>query len=122
MPVRAAVASSAPTLLASVTFEPTVADLSADAEGRLQPVLAHLSTHPTDGIVLMAYAEGPSETPFIARRLSLGRALVVRDYLMKHGIAAERIQVRALGQPAPGIDPNHLDVVTSATTAAPLAH
>lgn len=45
-----------------------------------------------------------------ARRLSLTRALAVRQYLIDKGIRSTRIDVRALGVPTDGSEPDRVEV------------
>lgn len=62
-------------------------------------------------VQLHGYANGSSESPSQARRLSLFRALSVRTYLLKKGIRSTRIDVRALGKKEDGNAPNRVDVI-----------
>jgi outer membrane protein OmpA-like peptidoglycan-associated protein len=62
-------------------------------------------------VTLTAYAGlDPSSSPRDARRLSLSRALTVRDYLTAKGISSARIDVRALGANVPSGDADRVDV------------
>ena len=61
--------------------------LRADANARLQ---------------IQAYATGGDDQGGQARRLSLSRALAVRGHLIEQGIAATRMDVRALGRTGDG--------------------
>lgn len=61
-------------------------------------------------ITLTAYADNTGTTPREARRLSLSRALAIRDYLTSRGISSSRIDVRALGANVPSGDPDRVDV------------
>ena len=57
-------------------------------------------------ITLTAYADTANNTSAReARRLSLSRALTIRDYLTAKGISSGRIDVRALGANVPSGDP-----------------
>lgn len=47
-----------------------------------------------------------------ARRLSLTRALAVRQYLIDKGIRSTRIDVRALGVPTDGTAPDRVEVAS----------
>jgi len=107
-----------PVILAQVHFAPQSADLPASVEADCAAALATLSAHPDGGLALIARGTGPLDDPIIARRLSLQRALAVRQYLLDHGVAVERIHVRALGQPAVGQDPDLLEVQAIQTAAA----
>ncbi len=52
-------------------------------------------------LLAFAKAEG-ADAPYVARRLSLERALAVRGYLIGKGVRGTRIDVRALGANGPG--------------------
>jgi outer membrane protein OmpA-like peptidoglycan-associated protein len=61
-------------------------------------------------ITLTAYADNTGSTPRDARRLSLSRALAVRDYLTSRGVSSARIDVRALGANIPSGPPDRVDI------------
>jgi len=61
-------------------------------------------------ITLTAYADAGGSTPREARRLSLTRALAIRDYLTSRGISSSRIDVRALGANVPSGDADRVDI------------
>jgi outer membrane protein OmpA-like peptidoglycan-associated protein len=61
-------------------------------------------------ITLTAYADNAGTTPREARRLSLSRALAIRDYLTAKGVSSSRIDVRALGANVPSGDRDRVDV------------
>lgn len=61
-------------------------------------------------ITLTAYADNHGTTPREARRLSLSRALALRDYLTSKGISSSRIDVRALGANIPSGEPDRVDI------------
>ncbi len=61
-------------------------------------------------VTLVAYADSNGNTPRGARRLSLSRALAVRDYLSSRGVAASRVDVRALGANVARGNPDRGDV------------
>lgn len=63
---------------------------------------------------VLAYASGDPNDPSVARRLSLSRAIAVRDALMADGVPSARIYLRALGaQPGNGGPPDRVDVNVS---------
>ncbi len=62
-------------------------------------------------ITLHAYAATTGQiAPREARRISLSRALAIRDYLTNKGISSGRIDVRALGANVPSGDMDRVDV------------
>jgi outer membrane protein OmpA-like peptidoglycan-associated protein len=56
-----------------------------------------LNANPDARIALTAYANNDGSTPRGARRLSLTRALAVRDYLQSKGVSPSRVDVHAEG-------------------------
>lgn len=74
----------------------------------LAPVLEALRGDANARLQIQAYATGGDDQGGQARRLSLSRALAVRGHLIEQGIAATRMDVRALGrtgdQPADRVD------------------
>jgi outer membrane protein OmpA-like peptidoglycan-associated protein len=89
----------------AVRFAPGAADLGGDARTVLDTIAQKLSTQPGERIQLVAYASAPGsgeDDAIEARRTSLARAVVVRAYLIQHGVASARIDVRALGNRAEG--------------------
>jgi outer membrane protein OmpA-like peptidoglycan-associated protein len=89
-----------------VRFAAGAADLGGDARAVLDAVAAKLAAQPAERIQLVAYASAPgtgTDDAIEARRVSLARAVAVRAYLIQHGVASTRIDVRALGNnPAGG--------------------
>ena len=83
---------------ARILFAEGSAELSAGDKQKLLAVADQLQRDPEIRIQLLAFAAGDDATPNAARRLSLSRALAVRGFLVDQGIAAARVQVRALGQ------------------------
>jgi outer membrane protein OmpA-like peptidoglycan-associated protein len=84
----------------SITFAPNASDPSGTAVGSVRGLASSLANALGDGnarIQLMAYAGQRGEKTSDTRRLSLKRALVVRQLLIDDGIPAERIDVFALG-------------------------
>ena len=61
-------------------------------------------------IQLEAYAGNAGDKGSEARRLSLKRALAIRQLLIDNGIPTEKIDVRALGGAGDGGEPDRVDV------------
>lgn len=80
-------------------------------------ILPQLQVNPAYRLQIQSYASSPDGDNSNARRLSLSRALAARQVMIKEGISANRIDIRALGndtsvQPADRLDllifdPNH---------------
>ena len=84
----------------SIAFAPNASDPSSSAVGSVRNLASTLANQLGDSntrIQLMAYAGQKGEKTSDTRRLSLKRALVVRQLLIDDGIPAERIDVFALG-------------------------
>lgn len=89
----------------SIAFAPNASDPSGTAVGSVRTLATSLANALGDSnarIQLMAYAGQRGEKTSDTRRLSLKRALVVRQLLIDDGIPSERIDVFALG----GVDDN----------------
>ena len=92
-------------------------DVSATTVDKMRAVAADLNTLLGAGaqrVQLDAYGGAPGDKGSDARRLSLKRALGIRQLLIEDGVPAERIDVRAMG----GIDdsgaPDRVDVMIRA--------
>jgi outer membrane protein OmpA-like peptidoglycan-associated protein len=77
----------------------------------LDKLITQMSSNTDLRVQLHGYANGASDSPSQARRLSLFRALSVRTYLMKKGVRSTRIDVRALGKAGDGEAANRVDVI-----------
>ena len=111
--------AAAPAALAAATGEHTrivfagnAAELPDDAKPGLDALAQRMAADDHLRLQLVAYAAGSPDQANQARRISLQRALAVRSYLMEHGIANTRMDVRALGNHIEGSDPaNRVDIV-----------
>ncbi|GAA0526087.1 hypothetical protein GCM10008941_01800 [Rhizomicrobium palustre] len=89
----------------TVTFAPNASDPSASAVSAIRTLANSLGDVAADGsarIQLLAYAGQRGEKTSDTRRMSLKRALVVRQLLIDDGIPSEKIDVFAHG----GVDDN----------------
>lgn len=93
-----------------VSFKPGFSELDGPAR-RVLAALAQELVRSNDRVQLKAYAGVNDGTPAEARRLSLSRALAVRSFLIEEGVRATRIDVRALGAPKDGSDPERVEVI-----------
>ncbi|MBL4905811.1 MAG: OmpA family protein [Sneathiella sp.] len=90
-----------------IFFKPEQTKLPGSATNQLK-TLADVLKSGNDRIQLVAYAGANSNSA--ARRLSLGRALVVRSKLMELGVPNNKIEVRALGKPKDGSPVDRVDL------------
>lgn len=100
-----------------ILFPSGATDLGNAAINKLRDMAGALNAQMTSGgarVQLDAYGGAPGDKSSDARRLSLKRALVVRQLLIEDGVPSERIDVRAMG----GIDdsgsPDRVDVFVTA--------
>ncbi|MBE7637989.1 OmpA family protein [Sneathiella sp. P13V-1] len=88
-------------------FEEGKTDLPSNANSLLKELSSTVGGT-QDRIQLVAYAKASSIGR--ARRISLGRALAIREKLMNMGIPNNRIEVRALGAPEGDTPPDRVDL------------
>ncbi len=97
--------------VSTVSFPNGSENFDVSVTPTLDKLAAALGSNTGVRITLTAYA-GTNATmnPREARRLSLTRALAIRDYLTAKGISSARIDVRALGANVPSGDPDRVDI------------
>lgn len=97
--------------VSTVPFNRGSENINNDSTPVLDKLAAILQANGGVRITLTAYADNSSGTsPREARRLSLTRALAIRDYLTAKGISSGRIDVRALGANNPGGPSDRVDI------------
>jgi len=89
-------ASSAERLLLRVSFAPEEATLSPAARTQLVQFATEFKRS-MGRIELQAFAGDAGSVTSTQRRISLKRALAVRQVLLEQGVIAERMDVKALG-------------------------
>jgi outer membrane protein OmpA-like peptidoglycan-associated protein len=112
-PVREAPTSQAPSssaVLVTIGFAGEEMDLREGAKQDLAALAGRLAKEQQSGIILLAYA-GADGATMSARRISLGRALAVRSFLIKHGVPRGRMTVRAFGFIAGAGPADRVDIV-----------
>jgi len=83
-----------------ILFAPQAADPAQSALGAIKFLAGDLSaamTGPSARVQIQAYGGNRGDKSSDARRLSLKRALAIRQVLIDDGVPAERIDVRAMG-------------------------
>lgn len=98
--------------LLRIRFEPDDATLSQQMQAAIQAFATNFKAR-GGRVALKAYAGKAGDTSSNARRLSLKRVLAVREQLLAQGIAAERLQVRALGGVRDAGPADRVDIVKS---------
>ncbi len=96
---------------AVVSFEPGNNLLNSQLENYLDTVARQAKAQPSGRLTLQAYADGSNQAASGARRLSLQRALTVRDYLNKQGVPVSRMDVKALGAAPDANNPDRVEVL-----------
>lgn len=96
----------------SLVYEGGSQDISEDLKGQISPLIDQLKQDPNARLQLRSYAQSADGSESSARRISLARAIELRKYIMSNGVAAERLDVRALGEDeATGAPVNRVDMV-----------
>jgi len=94
-----------------IAFAHGAENIDHDVTPTLDKLVSTLQAHGNVRITLTDYAGLDATTaPRDARRLSLARALALRDYLTAKGISSGRIDVRALGANVVSGNPDRVDV------------
>ncbi|MDP9127124.1 MAG: OmpA family protein [Pseudomonadota bacterium] len=100
-----------PAELSTIAFTHGAENIDNAAVPTLDRLARTLQANGGVRITLTAYADvGENTSPRDARRLSLTRALAIRDYLTTKGVSSARIDVRALGANVPSGNPDRVDV------------
>jgi len=93
-----------------IGFAPGQGDLSPDGSTAIRQAVASAPRGDTTVYNVAAYAAGTGDDPSTARRLSLTRALAVRNALLADGVPSTRIFVRALGAQSGGGPADRVDL------------
>jgi outer membrane protein OmpA-like peptidoglycan-associated protein len=93
-----------------VTFGAGETDLSPASAEAIKNIVQSAPAGASTTFNVVAYAAGTPEDPSTARRLSLSRALAVRNALMADGVMSSRIYVRALGATGGDEAPDRVDL------------
>lgn len=97
-----------------INFPPGAAEPSADVAAALQSLSGDLTNElqtKSGRLLLQAFAGAPGDKSSEARRLSLKRALAVRQLLIDSGVPSDKIDVRAMGGITDGGKPDRVDVL-----------
>ncbi|MBF0375404.1 MAG: OmpA family protein [Alphaproteobacteria bacterium] len=95
----------------TLPFAADSAALSNEARQALTELGQRMGREDAIHVVLQAYAAGGEDTAYLAKRLSLSRALTVRSFLMDQGVRSTRIEVRALGNRVPNGPADRVDLM-----------
>ncbi len=86
-------------------------EIPSPAQPQLESLAREVKAAARLRIQLAAYAGDRTDSASRARRTSLSRALAIRGFLIDHGVAAGRIDVRALGNTSASGEADRVDVV-----------
>jgi outer membrane protein OmpA-like peptidoglycan-associated protein len=97
--------------LSMISFAHNSDQLDDGAVRRLEKLALILKNYRTARITLVAYSSVDGTlTPRAARRLSLKRALTIRDFLASKGVATNRVDIRPMGGNVPSGDMDRVDI------------
>ena len=94
-----------------IIFQGENVQLTDTEQEKLDKVAIKLLDEPDQRLQLVAYATTASENASVARRLSLLRALEIRNILIKKGVSATTMSVRAFGDRVKSDPPNRVDII-----------
>lgn len=112
-PISASAATSATSTKAGLqlTFAKDQTELSPDSAASIKQLVGAAPNADSTTFNVLAYASGDPDDPSTARRLSLSRAIAVREALMADGVPSTRIYLRALGsEPSAGSPPDRVEL------------
>lgn len=97
--------------LTTISFERASDQLDKEAVKIVERVTGIMLANPATRITLVAYSDtGGQISAREARRLSLNRALVVRDFMTAKGVPSSRVDVRPMGANVPSGDMDRVDI------------
>jgi outer membrane protein OmpA-like peptidoglycan-associated protein len=116
-PVSDQTAAAPATANLRVTFAPGQSDLSPDSASSIKQLTESAASGDGTTFNVLAYAPGKPDDPSTARRVSLSRAMSVRNALVASGIPSARIFVRALGEQFGDGPPDRVDIGVTGANA-----
>jgi outer membrane protein OmpA-like peptidoglycan-associated protein len=93
-----------------LTFAPGASDLNPDSTASIKDLTSAAPAGDGTTFNVQAYAPGTADDPSTARRISLARAMAVRNALVADGVPSARIFVRALGAQHGDGPPDRVDI------------
>jgi outer membrane protein OmpA-like peptidoglycan-associated protein len=94
------------TLLRAIQFVQSKAELLPDAQPALEQLLAFMNSNPTTEILLAGHTDNQGDFDENVR-LSKQRVDLVKEYLVKNGVTANRVTTRGYGPTRPTASNNH---------------
>lgn len=97
--------------VSTISFRRGDDQLDRDAVKIVEKLANIMLIHGNARITLVAYSDTNGDiTPREARKLSLNRALAIRDFLATKGVSSSRVDVRPMGANVPSGDMDRVDV------------
>ncbi|MDD3182132.1 MAG: OmpA family protein [Alphaproteobacteria bacterium] len=97
--------------ISTISFERGSDQLDKDAVQIVEKITNIMRANGNARITLIAYSDtGAGNSPREARRLSLNRALAIRDFMTAKGVSSSRVDVRPMGANVPSGDMDRVDV------------
>ncbi len=84
-------------ILGQIDFAKDVIELTPEQNKKLDEIVSMLKQNRDERLNIVAYASNPEDKNSSARRVSLKRAVAVRQYIADAGIDVSRINVQAMG-------------------------
>lgn len=84
-------------ILGQIDFAKDVIELTPEQNKKLDEIVSMLKQNRDERLNIIAYASNPEDKNSSARRISLKRAVAVRQYIADAGIDVSRINVQAMG-------------------------
>ena len=95
----------------SVVFPSNTKVLPVGSKSKLDKLAETMKENARLRLKLLAYASIQDGSKSNVRRMSLSRALAMREYLLKQGVQSTKIEVRALGDKNDGGNPDRVDAI-----------
>jgi len=99
--------------MVNIQFLINSSQLRSSEFGKLNELISYLNSHPKSHIEMTGYADRLTGTPSINERLSRERAAAVANWLISHGVSADRVYTDAKGdrvQPYPVNEDNRVTI------------
>ncbi len=97
-------------LLLRLTYKPEAIDMPPQEKTRLSTIAKQLLADKKGHIAIVSYATSQENQAGSDRRISLQRAVALRNELMQEGLDSQGINVKAMGNNAPDGAKDHVDI------------
>lgn len=111
MDAGSAAANTEPLTRETLLFSSGLSALPGNSDPVIRELAQQMKNNRDAKMTINAYADGASQTGAAARRLSLQRAMLMRDALNKQGVPVSRVQVRAQTAVVGESNPDRVEVI-----------